>query len=143
MIEVNNRTRSTINIKLVRQVTEKFLKHYKLGNKEVSIAFVGDTTIKRLNRDYLGKYRVTDVMAFPGENKDFGEIIIDYTQIKRQAKGYSGSIKEELIFILVHGLFHLLGYEDKNKKGKAEMERLGKEFINNVINKNKTLNPKH
>ena len=135
MIEINNRTRSKVDTKLVRIVTEKFFKHYKLGNKEVSIAFVGDITIKRLNKNYLHKSHATDVMAFPGDGKYFGEIIIDYAQVKRQAKKYSGSIKEELIFILVHGLLHLLGHEDKTKKGTAEMERLGKEFIKRVISK--------
>jgi len=133
MVEINNKTRSKIDLGLVRKTTEKFLKYYKLKGKEVSIAFVGDKTIKKLNKKYRGKDNVTDVLAFVGENNYLGEIVIDYAQIKRQAKRFSGGVKEELIFILVHGLLHLLGYEDETERGKKKMERLGEEFINNVI----------
>jgi len=129
MVEINNKTRSKIDLGLIRKITEKFLKYYKLKGKEVSIAFVGDKTIKKLNKKYRNKNYVTDVLAFAGENDYLGEIVIDYAQIKRQAKRFSGGVKKELIFILVHGLLHLLGYEDKTEKDRQEMERLGEEFI--------------
>ena len=129
MIEINNKTRSKIDLELVKKTAEKFLKYYKLKKKEVSIAFVGDTTIKELNKQYRDQDNITDVLAFCGEDDCLGEIVIDYAQIKRQAKRFSNSVKEELVFILVHGLLHLLGHEDKTEKGKKNMERLGEEFI--------------
>ena len=129
MIEINNKTRNEIDLSLIKKITEKFLKYYKLESKEVSIAFVGDKTIKKLNKKYRDKDYITDVLAFVGEDNYLGEIIIDYAQIKRQAKRFSGSVKEEMIFILVHGLRHLLGHEDKTVKGKKKMERLGEKFI--------------
>ena len=129
-IEINNKTRSRIDLALIKKVALKFSRYYKLEAKTVSIALVGDTAMRRLNKKFLKKDRPTDVLAFPDNNDYLGEIIIDYAQIKRQARNFSGNdAKKELVFILVHGLLHLLGYEDKTETGCAKMERLGKEFI--------------
>lgn len=129
MIEINNTTRSRINTKLVKIITQKFLKKYNVENRNISIAFIGDRVMKRLNNQYRGKDRVTDILSFPEDGEDFGEIIIDYAQIKRQSLKYSKSVKDELVFILVHGLLHLIGHEDKTERGRKQMEKLGEEFI--------------
>ncbi len=132
MVEINNRTKSHINLSLVKKVVENFLRAYKKIGYEVSVVFVGDSVIRRLNKTYRSRDRTTDVLAFRGEGKFLGEIIIDYAQIKRQAPKFSGNTQKELIFILVHGLLHLIGFGDKTEKGKREMEKLGKQFINNL-----------
>ena len=129
MIEINNKTKTKIDIKLVKKITEKFFDYYNIKNKDVSIAFVGDKVIKQLNYKYRGKNKLTDVLSFKDDEDELGEIIIDYAQIKRQALKFSKSVKDELIFILVHGLLHLLGHEDKTEKGRKQMEKLGNEFI--------------
>ena len=129
MIEINNKTRTKINLRLVKIITENFFVYYKIKNKNVSIVFVGDIVMTRLNKKYRCKNYPTDILSFQDDEGDLGEIIIDYAQIKRQAFKFSKSIKAELIFILVHGLLHLLGYEDESEKGRMNMENLGKEFI--------------
>ncbi len=133
MIEINNKTRSNIKIKKVKEVSEQFLKAYKKENFNVSIAFVGDKIIKKLNKDYRKKDRVTDVLAFreetPLKNKYLGEIVVNYAQIKRQAKMYKNSEQKELMYILIHGFLHIMGYNDKTEKDRKEMEKLGNEFI--------------
>ncbi len=131
MIEVNNKSRSKIDLNLIKKIAKKFLEVYKYNDYDLSIAFVGDKRMRQLNREYRGVDRTTDVLAFPGdeEGKFFGELILNYSQIKRQAKKFNNTPKEELIFILVHGLFHLLGYDDKTNKQKKQMEELGHKFI--------------
>ncbi len=144
MVEVNNKTRSRIDLVLVKKVAEKFLKYYNIkrrfanmngdntndNNVEVSIGFVGGKTIRGLNKQYRGVDKATDILSFPDQESNFlGEVIINYAQIKKQAKYYSKSVKQELIFILVHGLLHLAGYDDKTETGKQEMEKLGEKFI--------------
>lgn len=131
-VEVNNLTKVEIDLKLVKEVTEIFLKKYKQRQKEVSLAFVGDKRIKDLNRIYRKKDKVTDVLSFNGEGDFLGEIIINPLQIKRQAKEYKRSVKEELIFILVHGLLHLIGYNDETEKERLGMIKKGEEFINKL-----------
>lgn len=136
MIEINNKTKSKIDLALVKKTAEFFLRVYKKKKYEISIAFVGDRVIRKLNRNYRKIDKVTDVLSFPGEGIFLGEVIIDYAQIKRQAREFGSSVNDELVFILVHGLLHLLGYDDKTEKGAKEMERLGEKFILNFYDKN-------
>lgn len=128
-IEINNRTNYKIDLNLVEQAVAEFVRAQKIKAKEISIAFVGDAEIKKINQAYRGLNQPTDVLAFGGEGEFFGEIIIGYEQIKRQAGKFGHSAKEEMIFILVHGLLHLLGYDDQTEKGRLEMIKKGEEFI--------------
>ncbi|MBU4601454.1 rRNA maturation RNase YbeY [Candidatus Parcubacteria bacterium] len=147
MIEINNKTRSKIDARLVKGVAQKFLTYYNKESRlaaangdhanvdrvELSIAFVGDKTIRGLNKAYRGVEKTTDVLTFSGEDEFLGEIIVNYRQVKKQAKKFNNSVRQELIFILVHGLLHLLGYDDQTEKGRMEMERMGEEFINKIV----------
>lgn len=130
MIEINNTTRTIIALKKVHETAERFLKKYKKSKMDISIAFIGDSAMRKLNKIYRGQDRPTDILTFAGEGSLLGEIIIDYAQIKRQARVFSGGkVNQELIFILVHGLFHLLGYEDDTEKKRLDMIRMGETFI--------------
>ena len=121
-IEINNRLNYKINLNLVKRTVAEFARFYKVKPKEISIAFVGGSEIKKINQ------------AYRGEGDYFGEIIIDYNQIKRQAGEFGNSARQELIFILVHGLLHLLGYDDKTEKERKKMIKLGEEFVKKMIN---------
>lgn len=81
---------------------------------EVSLTLVGDDRIRALNRDYLGRDRVTDVISFslngPGEPL-LADIYIGYPQALRQASELGLSALEELVRLAVHGTLHALGYD--------------------------------
>lgn len=136
MVEINNQTRSDINLKKIEDIAKKFIAESRYKNSSLSVAFVTDKVMQKMNNDYRGFDKPTDVLSFPEEienRKEFlGEIIIDYAQIKRQSKEFSDSVEEELIFIFVHGLYHLLGYEDDTEEGKVKMDKLTKKFISNL-----------
>jgi probable rRNA maturation factor len=63
--------------------------------------------------------------------KDLGEIIIDYDRIERQAEDEGNSVEYELKFVLVHGLLHLLGWEDYTPEEKERMLEEGEKFLDN------------
>ncbi|KKR91357.1 MAG: putative rRNA maturation factor [Parcubacteria group bacterium GW2011_GWC2_42_12] len=128
-IEINNRLNRKIDLKLVKRVAVEFARVYKIEDKEISLAFVGDAEIKKINQAYRGLKEPTDVLSFAGAGDYFGEIIIDYSQIKRQAGKFNHSAKQEMIFILVHGLLHLLGHDDKTEADRLKMIELGQKFI--------------
>ncbi len=128
-VEINNATRSRIDTLLVRNVAERFLEVYRKKNKEVSVALVGDRTIRRLNRTYRGLDKVTDILTFEGEGDFLGEIVIDYKQIERQARRLKVGPRRELAFILVHGLLHLLGHTDETEEKRRRMIALGEKFL--------------
>jgi probable rRNA maturation factor len=132
MIEVNNTTKYKIDSKLIKKTVAEFLRRYRFSQKEVSLAFINDKEMRRLNYSYRKKDKTTDVLSFAGEGDDpdfFGEIVISPAQIKKQAGENENSFKEELVFILVHGLLHLAGYDDRTEKERLKMIELGEEFI--------------
>ena len=106
-----------------------FLKKNKIKKKNLSIAFIGDVLMKRINKEYRKKDKITDVLSFRDSGDSFGEVLINYAQIKRQAKKHKQAAKSELIFILIHGLLHLKGYNDNTEREAKHMEALGNKFI--------------
>lgn len=133
-IEINNKANYKIDLKFVKKAVRAFGRAYKLNkNKEISLAFVSDAEIKKLNFTYRGLNKATDVLSFAGDGSYLGEIIIDYNQIKRQAGDFKNNARDELIFVLAHGLLHLLGYDDKTDKERGEMIKMGQKFIKNYL----------
>lgn len=105
-------------INKVARITNKAVKNKK--KMSASIAFVSNKEIKKLNKLYRGEDCVTDVLSF-NLNDNEGEILISYVQAKRQAKEIGHSTRKEVVFLMVHGLLHLFGYDHEKTKDKAKM----------------------
>lgn len=112
--------------------------------RQVSLALVGDAEIKRLNHYYRSKNKVTDVLSFEARQKDFvlpdqnylGEVVISYPQLCRQAKVNKVNIRQEFIFLLAHGLLHLLGYDhEKSLKEEKRMFKKQDQILALVLTK--------
>lgn len=135
MVEINNTTKFRINKKDLLFVADKFFKIRKIKNKDLSVAFVSDAAMKKLNNCYRGKNKTTDILSFEGEDDFFGEIVISLAQIKKQAAELKTSFKKELLFIFVHGMLHLEGYDDENEKSRLEMIKLGENILKKIFPK--------
>jgi probable rRNA maturation factor len=120
---------------------------------ELSITIVGDKVIHRLNRDYLGKDRPTNVISFSLQEGEFGSIAshslgdvvisADTAAQEAEAGGWTGY--ERLIFLLLHGILHLTGY-DHERSGEAEarrMERKEQEIWKMLKNEGLAILPTH
>lgn len=129
MVEINNRTRTQIDLALVKKTSEKVLKYYKKENQDLSIAFVGEITIRRLNKTYRQSDRVTDILSFEGDGDELGELIICYSKIKKQGPRFKHTPRQELLFILVHGLLHLFGENDDTERQRLKMIAMGEQLI--------------
>lgn len=93
------------------------------GQSEVSVSFVNNEEIHKLNKKYRNIDRPTDVLSFPLlESKDFeklteddkfaiGDIVISIEKAMEQAKLYGHTLQREVAFLTVHSMFHLLGYD--------------------------------
>ncbi len=100
-------------------------------DSELSVAIVGDRTIRRLNRDYLGKDRPTNVISFsmqegefPGVNPQvLGDVAISADTAAREAGEGGVTFDARLTFLLLHGILHLAGY-DHERSGEAEARRM-------------------
>lgn len=105
-------------------------KHLKLKNDlEVSLAFISSKKIKDYNRIYRQKDIVTDVLSFSEVN----EILICYSEAKKQAKDNKTSIKREAGWLFVHGLLHLLGYTHETQKKYQKIVQLQEEILLKVV----------
>jgi probable rRNA maturation factor len=96
--------------------------------------------MRMLNRLYRGINRTTDVLSFPMINEKWplstshlllGDIIINLHQAKRQAAEHDLTFNEELRWLLIHGLLHLIGYEhEKSRYHEKKMRRKERELLN-------------
>jgi probable rRNA maturation factor len=90
----------------------------------VNVVFCSDYTIRKLNREYRGKDRVTDVLAFEFHDPDLlGEIYISLHRAAVQARRFGLSYEQEVERLFVHGLFHLLGYTHDTAVTRRAMEQ--------------------
>lgn len=123
--EVNKQVSIIISNQWLQTVVDAFAKEQKLKGKwYFSLAFVDDKTIKKLNKIYRGKNKVTDVLSFEEDFNNFvdlssdrkylGEIVICVPQTKKQAKEVKCSLSNEVARLVVHGLAHLSGYDHEN-----------------------------
>jgi len=141
MVEINNTTTQKINLKKTKKVIEDFLDYYHKNNWEVSIAIVGPKKIQKLNDDYRGLNRPTDVLSFAGDGsvpKYLGEIVINIEETKKASKyldvfGVKKSADYIFYFLLVHGLLHLVGYEDDREVDRQKMLILGEKFLQKFL----------
>jgi probable rRNA maturation factor len=139
------------------------LKHQlRLARKDFNLCFVDDPAIRRLNSTYRGKDKATDVLSFPwnegkgnarpgtrslrrvepGKTSDFlGEIVISVPAARRNARGEGHSTLNEIRWLVLHGVLHLLGYDhacDNGEMTALELVLREKLGISGMRTKNKS-----
>lgn len=100
-------------------------------DSELSVVVTGDLGIRRINRDYLGKDRPTNVISFAMTEGEFGDInpatlgdvIISADTAAREAEEGGISFWSRLCFLLLHGILHITGY-DHERSGEEEARRM-------------------
>lgn len=133
--EINNLTKNKVDKSFLQKVAKRIFKSIKLREiQEISVAIIGDDEIKNLNKKYRKKDKVTDVLAFDyGSPGSQGEIFICLPQAERQAKKIGHSLKNELGILLIHGILHLAGYEDKTVKDRERMNKMQENIWRKII----------
>lgn len=98
---------------------------------EVSLSFVTNEEIHELNKEYRNVDSETDVLSFPVD-QDFlfeggpnllGDVIISIEKAVEQAREYGHSFEREMVYLTVHSIFHLLGYDHMNEDEKQIMRK--------------------
>ncbi len=116
-VDIKNFTRGNVPYKDLPlcAIKEKILGK----NYELSLAFVGDTRSKNLNKKYRGKDKPTNILSFE-LSKTSGEIIMNPRLVKSQASKFNRSYKNFLAFLFIHGLYHLEGMQHGSIMEEAE-----------------------
>ena len=92
-----------------------------IGKKNLSIAFVTNAAIRKINRRFLKHDFATDVISFPLGSDLLGELVISAEYAVSEAAKRKIPVEEELLRYVAHGILHLLGYDDHRPADKARM----------------------
>ncbi len=140
MFEIDNLTNEEVKeLDTVRDLLNFVIERESLQNCMFNIIIVDNEYIHKLNKEYRGIDRPTDVISFALEdNKDFveldfrvlGDIYISLDKAKEQAELYGHSFLREICFLTIHGLLHLLGYDHMEKEDEIVMFGKQDELLN-------------
>ena len=121
----------------LERIVAAILKAAHISSAELSITFATDKEIKPLNKLYRRNDRPTDVLSFAMREgyrlkKDeciLGDIVISVDRAREQAKEFGTSFEEEMQLYIIHGVLHLLGYDDEEPVTEKKMRKKEKEFM--------------
>ncbi|MDP2939020.1 MAG: rRNA maturation RNase YbeY [Candidatus Omnitrophota bacterium] len=124
----------------IKNQVKKILTKENLKEKDIAIAFVDKKEIKKLNKKFLRKSRLTDVLSFESSQNYYkkivsGDIAICTDAAVMNSKIFKTSPEFELKLYLIHGLLHLMGYNDKNIAQRKRIRQKEKEILNFVNKK--------
>ena len=111
---------------------------------EISLSFVSLEEIHRMNREYRGVDRPTDVLSFPmfdsleemedmqrltGGDVPLGDVVICMDKIRQQAEEFGHSEERETVYLFTHSILHLLGYDHEDEEDRREMRAKEEEVM--------------
>ncbi len=135
---------------IIKKVVEQCFKEEKLENSKlyISITLTNPENIHRINKQYRDVDRETDVLSFPMferneldekiRNNDFehedvlGDIVISIEKVKGQAQEYGHSFEREFAYMIVHGFYHLMGYDHIKEEDKIVMRPKEENVLNKL-----------
>ena len=136
--------------KIIQKVLEKCFEEEKIIDSKlmITITLTNAENIKEINKQYRNIDKTTDVLSFPMFEKDelenkiknrlfehedvLGDIIISIPKVEEQAKEYGHSFERELSYMIVHGFYHLMGYDHIKEEDKKEMRPKEEKILNQL-----------
>jgi probable rRNA maturation factor len=117
----------------LRDIARAVLDGEEVKDYEISLAFVDNLTIHRLNKQYLDHDEPTDVLSFPysaaSAKKLEGELVIGVEVANDAAAERGHGVHAELALYVIHGLLHLCGYDDKSADAEKEMRERERHYL--------------
>jgi probable rRNA maturation factor len=132
-VTVASRFRKEVDEEWLRGVARRVLAAEGVAKAEVSVVVSDDGTIRDLNARYRGEDAPTDVLSFALSERaeDFvlppdgvlrlGEVVVSLPTARRQARASGHGVREEIAWLVVHGLLHLLGYDHQEEEEERVM----------------------
>ena len=132
----NLNKRYGLNEPFVKRIVTDVVRYIKKTKElELELIFLGDRSIRAINRKYLRKDRPTDVLSFRIERNEFGddrflgEIFISLDRASLNSETLKTDLSEEIALYVIHGILHLFGYTDYRKNDRVRMWRKQKEIL--------------
>lgn len=125
MIDLDNRTDKNYNFALLEQIANT------LSECEIELLLTDDDEISKINREFRGIDKATDVLSFPSDpfpNAPLGSIIISVDKVQSVSEELGHTPDDEIALLFIHGILHLLGYDHEVDSG--EMRERERELVN-------------
>lgn len=122
----------SINKRAVHSLISSLKKEFNLDISSLSISFISSSELRDINNEYLNHDYETDIITFNYSKKlqDIdGEILISFEEAKQNAKKFNATYGKELSRLVIHGILHLLNFDDNNKENKKIMKRMENKLI--------------
>lgn len=139
-VEIINETGLDLDyIETMKNLIDYAIEHEKIKNVIFNIIIVDNNYIHKLNKEYRGIDRPTDVISFALEDNEdltpsnvrvLGDIYISIDKVYEQAKEYGHSNLREICFLMIHGFLHLLGYDHMKEAEEKVMFAKQEEILN-------------
>ncbi|TLX77105.1 rRNA maturation RNase YbeY [Labilibacter sediminis] len=110
----------------------KVISKYNCTTGEIAFIFCSDSYLLEINKEFLNHNYFTDIITFNYCEGDIisGDIFISIDTVNSNAKEYSVSFENELNRVIIHGVLHLLGFDDKTEEENEKMHELEDEALN-------------
>jgi len=117
--------------KNLKKRISRFIKHIGTPNAVLTIIITNDFNLKLINEKYLGKDYFTDVISLDYSTEDIisGDIFVSIDRVRKNSKIFKEKLYNELDRVIIHGILHLMGYNDRNKSEKKIMTYMENKFL--------------
>ena len=139
-----NKTKSKISKHWLQKKVNSILRSTGVKRIDFDLTLLGDRAIRTLNRQFRKKDKATDVLSFPLHEKKvarkgsifLGDVVVSIPVTRRQAKEHGVSFEQELLFLIIHGVLHLLGYDHEKTESEARvMQKMEQKILVKVLKK--------
>ncbi len=118
-LDIVDRARPRTSVAFVRRVVKAALAFGKRSDMPVALLLTNDAEIARLHARHLGDATPTDVMSFAVDGQ--AEIVVSVTTARRVAKQHGHALRAEVALYIVHGLLHVIGFDDVAPRARTRM----------------------
>jgi probable rRNA maturation factor len=138
---IGTKKKSPIGTDALKGIVEKTLNMEKAPkDSRLTINMVSDRLMKQLNKVFMNRPGTTDVLAFSmiegkrirGQGNYLGDVVISLDTARKNAKKYKNTLREELCLYVIHGILHLLGYDDTRVANKKKMRKREHDILNAI-----------
>ena len=122
--------RLDFNAARLKKMLLALCRRFAIKQADISIAVVDDKKVKKVNKEFLSRSSITDVISFDLSDSDrVFELVVNAQEAKRQAKKRHRNAEAELALYVVHGFLHNVGFDDAKKREAAYMHKMEDEIL--------------